>query len=770
MLIHGQRPASFYEISSKKNNLFRLESTRFDLLSIRMHNQDGSVYVVPLFPNEEQPMTYQGRHETAEYTGIVRITFKQQTEAKAEIECLQGLLEIEHQQGNFSGNIEVAFLASGVLPQTRKQWLIPAFNYNGNPFGNGKYPHPKLTDPLGVRADRLAQPYILYQDNGCTLAMGLYGDAPIEGAVEGLPASLNWEMPTGAQSIILSFIYPFWEYGHGSSEADEVYYKKNEFKEAERGIMEWSGPTRFKIPFHIWFGGASDRHAYAPISWYVWNRAEAERLKQQRPLQEELTDRIQFLNSAYYDSALGPGHYRCNMAYDYAAIGFIWRSLEAAYLDWWQQAWNGSEKSGDPSNPGLNRGYRSIQHWAQYGIVDDIIMTGYQEENYCIRGDYGEQALSTRVMAEAVTTFIRCYLLSEAIGKPEPLFRQVAEKQLNWLLQYRLDNGAFARYYLPDGTPSRPAIVATGTVITVLAEAGRIFNCPDYSQAAIQAYETYRKEIIEREAFYGGTLDADTEDKEAAYFGLEAAISLYRTTGDPKYLEDAKKVADYVLTYTWAYRIRTFPKDSLVKVHQVDTWGATSVSPENQHFDPYNNTALILTGLFSGESAYTELGLAMLYFALDGRWSIPQGQNCGRKQPEQLLNTRWFYNVESVVRRGDYRDIGEEWAWPQVVPCLEYLSVGGACLDLRTGRGIGIDGCKITILEYSHIRTVISLQDTLGCSHSILLKLFNYQIYFPRPALIISGNSGDREIPWSQVELGIRIDFTAYQDLKLTFS
>lgn len=763
MLIQGQLPVPFDETFLDKNVLSQLGRFQFHLLSVRMHNRDGSIRTVPLFSNKEESLVFQARYETPESGGLIMISIMPDPEVKGEIKCLRGVLEIDHQYGNFSGNIEVSFLVSGVHPQKRKQWLIPTFNYNGNPYGKGKYPHPQLNKALGVRADRLAQPYIFYQDDGCSFAVGLYGDGPIEGAVEGLPASLNWEMPSGNQSVVLSFIYPFWEYGHGPSESEAVYFKKNEFKEAERGILEWSGPTRLKMPFHVWFGGSGGSRPYAPISWHVWNEAEKQRLKQQRPLQVELEDRIRFLNDAYYDSKLGPGHYRCNMAYDYASIGFIWRSLEAAYLDWWLQNWSQPEKPDKGSNSDLNRGYRSIRHWAQQGTDNDLILTCYQGESYCFRREYGEQALSTRVMAEAIHGFIRCYSLSAAIGKSESLFRQVAENQLDWLLQHRLKNGAFARYYFYDGAPARPAIVATGTVITVLAEAARIFDRPDYEQAAVCAYAAYRKEIIEKEAFYGGTLDADTEDKEAAYSGLEAAISLYRLTGDPKYLNDAKQIADYVLTYTWAYRIKTFPQDSLAQVYQVDTWGATSVSPENQHFDPYNNAALVLTGLFSGQSQYTELGLAMLYFAMDGRWSIPQGENCGRKQPEQLLNTNWFYNVESVVRRGDYRDSGEEWAWPQVVPCLEYLSIGGACLDLGTGRGIGIDGCKIATLEFSPDRTVVLLQETLGCSHSILLKLFNY----PKRTFMITHDIASRELPWSRIEPGIRIDLMKNQELKL---
>jgi hypothetical protein len=769
MIIEGQLPRSLPEkisdIDKNQHGLFRMETTELNLLFLRMHDLDNNVWIVPLRPSQDS-LIYEGPYSTANFGGTAKVQFKQQ-QVKADFsKPLQGILEIQHHQGNFSGNIELCFLVSGIDSSSRKQWLIPTFNYNGNHYGKGEYPHPDITKPLGVRADRLAQPYILYQDNRCSCAIGLYSDGPTEGGVPGFPASLNWQMNSEEQVIALRLFYPYWEYGHGASETEAVYYKKNEFKAAERGILEWSKPTSLKLPFHIWFGEARDNHTYATVSWYVWQTAESKRLEQHRPLAEELSDRIRFLNKAYYDPHLGPGHYRCNMAYDYAAIGFIWRSLEAAFLDWWLEAWGNTTMNGSELASDYNRGYRAVKNWAEYGVINDIIMPSYQGDGYCIRQEYGQQALSTRVLAEGINTFIHCYTLSEALGKPEPLFRRVAEKQLEWLIRCRLENGTFARYYLSDGTPFNRAVVATGTVISVLAEASRLFSRPDFAQAAREAYQVYREQIILKEAFYGGTLDADTEDKEAGYFGLEAAIALYRITGDDQYLQDAKRAADYILTYTWAYRMRTFPQGSMATVNQVDTWGATSVSPENQHFDPYNNAALILTGLFAGEPAYCELGLAMLYFALDGRWSISQGANCGRKQPEQLLNTNWFYNVESVVRRGDYRDINEEWAWPQVVPCLEYLGVGGACLDLRTGRGIGIDGCKVTSLEFSNAKMVVLLEEIMGCSHSVLLRIFNY----PNRLFITANPGNSRKLLPNQLEQGIRFDLTEYQKLQLTIT
>jgi hypothetical protein len=176
---------------------------------------------------------------------------------------------------------------------------------------------------------------------------------------------------------------------------------------------------------------------------------------------------------------------------------------------------------------------------------------------------------------------------------------------------------------------------------------------------------------------------------------------------------------------------------------------------------------LILTGLWAQEPRYSELGLAMLHFALDGRWSLPQADHQGRKQPEQLLNTHWFYNVESVTRRGDYRDIGEEWAWPQVVPCLEYLAVGGACFDLRTGLGMGIDGCKLTVVKFSPTYSQILLEETLGDDHPVLFKLLNSQ---HSSALRIVVNNGLRELSPCQAEQGIILDLQASQTMELAIS
>jgi hypothetical protein len=215
-----------------------------------------------------------------------------------------------------------------------------------------------------------------------------------------------------------------------------------------------------------------------------------------------------------------------------------------------------------------------------------------------------------------------------------------------------------------------------------------------------------------------------TEDKEAATAVLEMALALYRVTKNTKYLDAAKIAADHVLTYTWAYRIDTFREDSSAAKKNISTFGAVTVSPENEHLDPFITTGLIELGLILDEPIYTQIGIQSLWWALDGRWAIPV-PGAGAKQPEQFINTRWFYDND-VNQRGEFRDIPEI-GWTATQPSYQFLKVGGALVYADLLRGVGIDGCEIMSLKRLDSEIEIMLQDTLKQEHQVLLIVKNLE-------------------------------------------
>jgi hypothetical protein len=254
-----------------------------------------------------------------------------------------------------------------------------------------------------------------------------------------------------------------------------------------------------------------------------------------------------------------------------------------------------------------------------------------------------------------------------------------------------------------------------------------------YRTLAVQAYDETLGDLITAGIFGGGTLDASCPDREAAIAALDACITLYELTDDPRFLAAARPAADNVLSYTFVYPITTFGPDTDAVRRGISTFGATTVSPENQHLDPVATApGLLLYGLYTGDEIAVQAAIETLHWTLDGRWATPEAE--GLKQSEQMLHTRWYYNT-FFSRRGDLR-IGmplwgrtdSEHGWPQVVPTAAFLGTGQVLLDWRSGQAIGVDGWQITrSFKPSDSQVVLELTAPHGledqASGAMLLKV-----------------------------------------------
>ncbi len=77
-----------------------------------------------------------------------------------------------------------------------------------------------------------------------------------------------------------------------------------------------------------------------------------------------------------------------------------------------------------------------------------------------------------------------------------------------------------------------------------------------YKQAAIKAAEYVWKNWGERGFYVGGASDnPNITDKEAGMLSLEAFLSLYDSTKDPKWLDRAKAAADYTESWIWIWNL-----------------------------------------------------------------------------------------------------------------------------------------------------------------------------------------------------------------------
>ena len=132
----------------------------------------------------------------------------------------------------------------------------------------------------------------------------------------------------------------------------------------------------------------------------------------------------------------------------------------------------------------------------------------------------------------------------------------------------------------------QPRNTAEAFFVSPLCKGYALFGEEDFKRAAVKAGEYYAARHVDMaEPYWGGTLDANCEDKEGAWAAFQAFLALYELTREQRYLDWAAHAMDVTLTYTVLWDI-DLPAGRL-RDHGLKTRGWTIVSAQNQHLDVF---------------------------------------------------------------------------------------------------------------------------------------------------------------------------------------
>ncbi len=166
-----------------------------------------------------------------------------------------------------------------------------------------------------------------------------------------------------------------------------------------------------------------------------------------------------------------------------------------------------------------------------------------------------------------------------------------------WTLQ-----GASLGY--KDGKPTHGRWLSTAGVFCVspLVQIWQITGDKKYLDCAVDTMEGYWEHFGEDQStpFWGVDIDAASEDMDAGWAVMRAALDVYEATGQPRYLDWARDAADWTLTWTYFHNVG-MPADPELDRH-LNTVGWTAISAHNQEIDVW--------GYFMAPDFY-RLGLAL---------------------------------------------------------------------------------------------------------------------------------------------------------------
>jgi hypothetical protein len=162
-----------------------------------------------------------------------------------------------------------------------------------------------------------------------------------------------------------------------------------------------------------------------------------------------------------------------------------------------------------------------------------------------------------RNATEDMRVLMRAYRRERALGRPHPEWFNWVKSYVDWLILQQREDGSFPRRW---EVGSSEVVEPTGTTsyapVPLLVMMTEETGDPRYKQAAIGAAEYVWASWGKRGLFIGGASDnPNITDKEAGMLSMEAFLSLYDATKEPKWLERAQVAADFTESWIWIWNL-----------------------------------------------------------------------------------------------------------------------------------------------------------------------------------------------------------------------
>jgi uncharacterized protein YyaL (SSP411 family) len=319
-------------------------------------------------------------------------------------------------------------------------------------------------------------------------------------------------------------------------------------------------------------------------------------------------------------------------------------------------------KTGDESS--LIMGFDCLDAWANQCVLPNgLFITNF---DYILE-KREDATLDACNLGTAALNFFEAAQLAKQCNKERPGYEKIALDICRFVKDDQQENGVYGRGWKYDGE----CVYREGTVgcflVPPIIEAYHRTNDKSYLESAIRAYHHYLEQLNEDGYTTAGALDTWCIDKESSISLLRSALQLYHTTQDALYLDDAVHVSYYLSTWLWHYT-GIYPPDDNFTRYNYKTFGATSVSTQHRHLDPYAllwvNEWIELSQL-TNDSQWKEKALAIWH---NGCQLISDGtlEINGMLRPAGSQNEAYFECHWNFIDKSGEKERINQWlvAWP----------------------------------------------------------------------------------------------------------
>lgn len=310
----------------------------------------------------------------------------------------------------------------------------------------------------------------------------------------------------------------------------------------------------------------------------------------------------------------------------------------------------------------------------------------------------------TRKNADILYWMVKQFMLLDGQGRAESILPE-------WETAVRSLADAFVRTWRRHGTWGNYIDVESGDIavynttggamaVAGLALAARYFGNPDYLHVACEAAEDYYRSFALVGFTSGGCGDIlQNADSETAIALTTSLVTLYESTGEEIYLEQAVDLANLCATWTVSFPYR-LPDDTPLAKLGANLTGAVWASTQNKHGAPgfctQSGDALFKIYRATGDKAYADLLRDVIHAHAEGI------------QPNGKITERLTYcDADSRGSRGD----GGKTGWNETNGAMMALEIPGIYVRTDLHDVYVFDHVKAEIVKHDERRIVLEISN-----------------------------------------------------------
>ncbi len=162
-----------------------------------------------------------------------------------------------------------------------------------------------------------------------------------------------------------------------------------------------------------------------------------------------------------------------------------------------------------------------------------------------------------RNATEDMRVLMRAYRREKSLGRQHPEWFNWVKSYVDWMIQQQRVDGSFPRRWKAGSNEvEEPTGTSSYNPVPLLVIMSEETGDPKYRQSAVRAAEYVWSNWGTRGLFIGGASDnPNITDKEAGMLSMEAYLSLYESTKDPKWLDRAKAAGNFAESWIWIWNL-----------------------------------------------------------------------------------------------------------------------------------------------------------------------------------------------------------------------